>query len=114
MLAAAQGSAGMASAEEDMAETFREEAEAEAVTVALAVSESRLRIQDLADGTDPVSELGVLYRDRYPLALEEAGLASVGLLDCWTLDKTTSNIGNPLLIYWSLDKSAKQTPILVI
>ena len=31
--------------------------------------------------TEPTSELGILYRDHYPLALQEAGLVSVELLD---------------------------------
>lgn len=58
-----------------------EDAEAQAVTIALAMSESRQRTSDLADATDPVSELGVLYRDKYRVAMTGAGLESVDLVD---------------------------------
>jgi hypothetical protein len=83
MLQVAEGSGALAAAEEEVAlpADKRDDAEAEAVTVALAVSESRLRIQDLIHATEPTSELGLLYRDQYPSALQEAGLVAVELLD---------------------------------
>lgn len=58
-----------------------EDAEGQAVTIALAMSESRQRIQDLVAATKLMSELGVLYRDKYPVALKSAGLESVDLID---------------------------------
>lgn len=58
-----------------------EEAQAQAVTIALAFAESRLRLVDLTNATDPKSELGVLYRERYPAAIRAAGLGNVELCD---------------------------------
>lgn len=59
----------------------KEEAEAEAVTVAMAVSESRTTPADLQDATPEWSELGMLYRTRYPVAMRRSGMASVELID---------------------------------
>lgn len=83
MLQVAENSTDIAFEEEniELCAEHQENAEAEAVTIALAVSESRLRIQNLVDGTISDSELGKLYRDKYPSSLQEAGLASVELLD---------------------------------
>jgi len=58
-----------------------EDAEDQALTIALAVMNSRLRISDLIRDTDPYSELGILYKDKYPVALQKAGLEAVELLD---------------------------------
>lgn len=58
-----------------------EEAQAQAVTIALAFAESRLRVPDLTNATEPTSELGVLYRERYPIAIRNAGLGNVELCD---------------------------------
>lgn len=58
-----------------------EEAYSQAVTVALACAESRMRIEDLAANSDPASEVGLLYRDKYPASLEYAGLESIELCD---------------------------------
>ena len=58
-----------------------EEAENQAVTIALALSESRTRSEDLIASTEPRSDLGILYRERYPEAIEEAGLERVELVD---------------------------------
>jgi len=59
----------------------REDAEAQAVTIALATMESRIRIDDLVAATDPSSELGLLYRVRYAHALRSAGLCAVELIE---------------------------------
>lgn len=59
----------------------REDAEAQAVTIALATLESRVRIDDLIAGTDPAGELGILYRVRYQHALRTAGLTSLDLIE---------------------------------
>lgn len=72
---------GITEAGVELPEARRLEAESQAVTLALATLDSRVRITDLASGSDPVSEMGILYRDKYPLALQEAGLASVDLIE---------------------------------
>jgi hypothetical protein len=59
----------------------RETAESQAVTIALALGESRVTLEDLARTVDPVSELGILYKDKYKLALKAARLEAVELLD---------------------------------
>lgn len=66
-------------------------AHAESVTVALALSESRLRYEDLLEGTEDWSELGVLYRDKYPVSLERAALEAVELVDSFPV--LTGNYG---------------------
>lgn len=83
MLQAAEqsGAFGEEDAESEIPADIREVAETQAVTIALAASESRIKLQDLVAGSDPVSELGILYRDRYPVALESAGIESIDLLD---------------------------------
>ena len=57
------------------------EAESQAVTVALAMLESRVRIQDLISGTKPGTEIGNLYRKNYQDALDTAGLYSIDLIE---------------------------------
>ena len=59
----------------------RESAEAQAVTIALATAESRIRIDELITATDPSSELGLLYRVPYVQALRSAGLYAVDLIE---------------------------------
>jgi hypothetical protein len=59
----------------------REDAEAQAVTIALATLESRIRIEDLIAATDTTSELGILYRIRYTDALQTAGLYDIDLIE---------------------------------
>ena len=59
----------------------REDAEAQAVTIALATMESRIRIDDLVEATDLSNELGLLYRVRYAHALRSAGLCAVDLIE---------------------------------
>ncbi|MGE3991058.1 hypothetical protein [Pseudorhodoplanes sp.] len=56
-------------------------AEEQAMTVALALSESRVTISDLERGLDAMSPLGHRYGVRYPLALRSAGLERVELVD---------------------------------
>jgi hypothetical protein len=48
-----------------------------AVNIALALIDSRVRIQDLANRTEPSSELGRKYRLDYPEALEKLGLQDI-------------------------------------
>jgi hypothetical protein len=71
------------SAEEiDVPEPQREEATAEAVTVAMALDQSRQRISDLAARIeDDWSERANVYRHLYPLALEKAGLDGIELVE---------------------------------
>jgi len=59
----------------------REDAEAQAVTIALATMESRIRTEDLVVATDASSDLGALYRVRYAEAQRSAGVAAVDLID---------------------------------
>jgi hypothetical protein len=66
--------AGPATSDDDMHDyglspARLEAAQEHAVTVALAASQARTRIQDLVERTDPNSELGSLYRDKYLSAL---------------------------------------------
>jgi hypothetical protein len=65
----------------EMNDLRRAAAEEEAVTLALATSESRMTVEDLLEGTDPDSPPGILYRTRYPAALKAAGLEAVDLID---------------------------------
>jgi hypothetical protein len=53
----------------------------EAVTIVSAVSESRLTVQNLIDRTAADDPLGRLYRNRYPMAVRQAGLEAVELID---------------------------------
>lgn len=59
----------------------RGDAEAQAVTVALAMLESRIGNDDLIQNTDATSEIGMLYRVRYPHALQAAGLHAIDLVE---------------------------------
>lgn len=79
--AEASGAFNMASAEQFLPDNRLEEAHSQAVTVALACAESRVRIEDLAASSDPASAVGLLYRDKYPVSLETAGLESIELCD---------------------------------
>lgn len=62
-------------------EGLREDAEAEAVSIAQATLESRVRIDELIAATSPSSELGKLYRASYTKALEAAGCHTVDLIE---------------------------------
>jgi len=77
------GTASGAMEERDLvlASGQREDAEAQAVTVALATLESRVRIDDLVNATVATSDLGLLYRVKYPEALKTAGLCAVDLIE---------------------------------
>jgi hypothetical protein len=65
----------------DLPESATEGAEAQAITIALAVSESRLRIDDMAKTAPRLSSIEVLYREIYSRSLAEAGVNSVELID---------------------------------
>ncbi|GGK40682.1 hypothetical protein GCM10010124_36920 [Pilimelia terevasa] len=58
----------------------REEAEREAVDIAMALAESRLATTALR-GTTPDDSLSVRYRDSYPAALARAGIDGLDLVD---------------------------------
>ena len=62
-------------------ERARSAAETEAITLALATSESRLTIDDMIDGTGSGTQLGDLYMAEYEDALRNAGLETVELID---------------------------------
>lgn len=83
MMAAAQDPEGGADDTEtiELSPQRLEDAEHDAMTVALAMSQSRVRISDLADATPPESQLGKLYHNAYPAALAAAGLAGVDFVD---------------------------------
>lgn len=59
----------------------KEDAEDQAVTVALASLNSRLSLADLQGSASGMSARGALYRDRYPEAIRQAKLESVDLMD---------------------------------
>lgn len=82
MLAAAQDANAMGTAAvTSVPMGITEEAETQAITIALAMSESRTTIQDLATHVDPLSESGVMYREKYAHAMEQAGIARVELIE---------------------------------
>ncbi|MEV4705732.1 hypothetical protein [Actinoplanes sp. NPDC049316] len=58
----------------------RDEAEREAVDIAMALAESRTPTTEL-HAPDPDGALGVRYRDKYPLALDRAGIDGLDLVD---------------------------------
>ena len=57
----------------DLAGSEFELAREQAATIALAASEARVRVDDMVRRADPMSELGVLYKVKYPVAFEQAG-----------------------------------------
>lgn len=75
----------------DLPSHVREPAEEQAVTLAMAVMESRRELSELAEGVAPASEAGVAYLQRYPRALGEAKLSSVELIDKFPV--LTGNFG---------------------
>jgi hypothetical protein len=60
---------------------IRQETEAQAVSIALAMAESRNTISDLVAGTSVSSEIGIIYRTQYPASMELAGIYSVDLIE---------------------------------
>jgi hypothetical protein len=69
----------------------RDEAEAEAVTIALAFEQSRITQTDLQEATEATSSLGLRYRSTYPAALARSGLEAIELID--TFPVLTGNFG---------------------
>lgn len=59
----------------------RPEAEGQAVSIALAMTEARSTTFDLVNGTSASSEIGMTYRVQYPASMELAGVHSVDLVD---------------------------------
>jgi len=58
-----------------------DEAERQAVSIALATSESRITIEDLKSGTADDTQLAHLYDVEYPTAMTRAGVETVELVD---------------------------------
>jgi hypothetical protein len=71
----------------------REQALGEAVTMAIAMDQSRVRVEDLvaASSNDEWSERSNIYRHQYPLALTKAGLESIDLVEKFPV--LTGNFG---------------------
>jgi len=61
--------------------TIAEDVEGQAITIALATFESRVRIRDLEARVPAGSALATLYRDGYAPVLDEAGLDRVEFID---------------------------------
>lgn len=63
--------------------TVRELALGEAVTIAVSMDQSRMRLEDMvaASSSDEWSDRSNLYRHQYPLALAKAGLEAVDLVE---------------------------------
>lgn len=83
MVAQAMAAGLGAAASVELRPDVKEDAEDQAVTVALASLNSRQSLadlQDLASGTAMAAKRA-LYRDHYPFAISEAGLESVDLMD---------------------------------
>ena len=84
MIRIAEQSGGLKSAPADISgipPESLEQARNDAVTITLACSESRFRIDDLVQSTDPASDNGILYRQKYPECIQAAGIHSVELCD---------------------------------
>lgn len=62
-------------------ERVGQQAESEAVTMAMAFSESRTRIADLASKAPDGSQRALNYNEEYPEALRQAGIESVDFID---------------------------------
>lgn len=90
-LAVTSGNVSADIGELDVSNERREAASAEAVTIALALSDSRTRLADLAAGVNASSELATLYLDAYPPALADSGLDAVELIDQFPV--LTGNFG---------------------
>ena len=65
----------------DLPEPVREQAEADAVNLAMGVSTARTVIADLVATSEPFTERGELYRTAYPNALRRAGVEGFELVD---------------------------------
>ena len=83
MLNAADTAGGLHQEGDDvqLAPARLDEAQNQAVTIALACAESRLQISDLVSDSEPMSDIGVLYRDKYPACLASAGIEGVELCE---------------------------------
>jgi len=84
MVDAAEKAGEVAAQEEEIAlpQERRDEAARQAVTIAMAIDQSRNRIDDLIAGTaDAWGERANMYRHHYPLALQQARLQAVELVE---------------------------------
>jgi hypothetical protein len=84
---------------------FLIDAQSGAVSIALAVADSRLCISDLVRETDAASELGKKYRIEYPNAFQKMRLETVEFLDsfpvltgCYGYTRGDSNPGESRLV----------------
>lgn len=62
-------------------EDLQQAAEEQAVTIAMALMNSRERVSDLLKRTPPTSPRRALYEKAYPKALQQAGLQEIELVD---------------------------------
>lgn len=69
----------------------REEAESQAVKIAMATFESRVLVNDLLSAVAEGTELHTLYSDRYPRAFDSSGLVGVEFIDRFPV--LTGNFG---------------------
>lgn len=65
----------------NLPENMQEEAESEAVTIALATLDSRISLERLIEASADGGKLEELYRLQYPAALKTAGLCGVDLIE---------------------------------
>lgn len=81
--AAAKGEIAIDAANIGLPDDVHEEAAREAVTVAMALDESRMRLADLVAATEdePWSGRAVAYRHQYPDALRRAGIRAIDLVE---------------------------------
>jgi hypothetical protein len=66
---------------DNLADSRRKEAEDEAVDIAMALAESRIRTTNLINVAAVEGALANRYTDRYPAAVNRAGLAAVDLVE---------------------------------
>jgi hypothetical protein len=82
LVAEAKSRGGLSSAQSiELRAAVKDDAEDQAVTVALASLNSRHSLADLQASAAGMSAAGAIYRDRYPQAVAQASLESVDLMD---------------------------------
>ena len=79
--AMANGAINIADGPVDLPDDFLSQAQVGAVSIALALSDSRLRVTDLIEMTDGSSELGIKYRTEYRKAFRNMGLEDIEFID---------------------------------
>lgn len=84
MVEQARSAGAVASARDDLALSpeKKQEASRGAVTIAMALDQSRMRVEDLVRGlADSGGQLGTIYRQRYITSFNRAGLQAIELVD---------------------------------